>query len=248
MTTYAEQRFFEMLSAGNVAVLRAMLLEHQEYTKLSVSWGENSGTILHYAAHQGQKDVIRLLVNEMGMNINDQKTQKMNWSPLHHAAASNSLDAIKTLLELGADISLRTKNGETPLDFCQSENCRKMLADIVTRVTPRPDKRYDVDAEKRKPVWTLSSNTEVVCNRITPDGVYRLTDVFNFETRRMTSIALELKEKALAQTVTFFDDIPDKKILKEAHTHLLELGGFADFSVIWRGLLPGKNKLPGTRR
>lgn len=248
MTDVAQQHFFEMLSEGNVSVLRAMMLEHPEYAKMSISWGDHEGTILNYAAFHGQKDVIRLFVNEAGMNVNDQKMQRVGWAPLHHAAANNKLDGIKTLLELCADPSLKNKNGQTPLDLCQSESCRKLLADIVTRVTPRPDKRFDVDKEIKKPVWTLASKTEVVCNRITSDGVYRLTDVFNFETRRMTSIALELKEKALAQTVTFFDDIPDKKILKEAHTHLLELGGFADFSVIWRGLLPGKNKLPGTHR
>ena len=51
----------------------------------------------------------------------DARTDGENQTPLHYAAKNNSVEALKTLLRLGANLNVRDYKDRTPL-FVAAEN------------------------------------------------------------------------------------------------------------------------------
>lgn len=75
---------------------------------------DTTGNIaLHVAAAGGHMEVIRYLANLSASQINQQNA--FGWGPLHFAAIHGQRDCFGALVELGANINLRAKNGSTPL-------------------------------------------------------------------------------------------------------------------------------------
>ncbi|XP_011500897.1 PREDICTED: LOW QUALITY PROTEIN: serine/threonine-protein phosphatase 6 regulatory ankyrin repeat subunit B-like [Ceratosolen solmsi marchali] len=72
---------------------------------------QNNNNLLLIAAHSGNETIVRQMVNA-GLNINE--TNYFGDSPLMLAALSNSR-IVKTLLELGADVHMRSWDGFTAL-------------------------------------------------------------------------------------------------------------------------------------
>ena len=62
--------------------------------------------------HSSGKEMLRILIS-LGANINI--TDERGMSPLHYAVDSLNIDAVKSLVDAGADISLRNIRGHTPL-------------------------------------------------------------------------------------------------------------------------------------
>ena len=72
--------------------------------------GEARSMPLHWAAHVGQVEVMRVLV-ELGAN-KDAKCAG-GATPLHHAARTGHAAAVSVLIELGAQIDAQDANGDT---------------------------------------------------------------------------------------------------------------------------------------
>eukprot|EP01132_Coremiostelium_polycephalum_P004694 gene4694-5862_t len=86
-------------------------------------------TALHYAARNGHDGIIRILIkHRANVNVLD----KLEETPLHKAAWKNQVEAIRALVEVGkANVSLKNKDGSTPLQLAKDEAARKLLV-------PRP--------------------------------------------------------------------------------------------------------------
>jgi uncharacterized protein len=69
-------------------------------------------TALHWAAAQGNDDIVRLLLDH-GFTINAQDADGN--TPLHLAARNGNLSTVKLLLARGANATLVNRNGQTPL-------------------------------------------------------------------------------------------------------------------------------------
>lgn len=80
---------------------------------------------IHDAALGDNAEVIRELVKH-GANV-DARTRDEAQTPLHIAAAMGKMNAIKALVALGADLTIRDIEGRTPLDAAE----RADLADVV---------------------------------------------------------------------------------------------------------------------
>ena len=80
-----------------------------------VSAGAYSLVPLHYAARGGPTDMICLLVNELGADVN--AVGNDGNTPLHDAAlVSESVEVVRLLVdEFGADVGAKNHNGHTPL-------------------------------------------------------------------------------------------------------------------------------------
>lgn len=70
---------------------------------------------LHLAAHNGNADLVKLLLEQKGMDVNG--VDDFGRSALHHACLREKDDAAKILLAAGADADLYDKNGFTPLQL-----------------------------------------------------------------------------------------------------------------------------------
>ena len=70
------------------------------------------------AAKAGDFDRVRQMVEERPELVNCQPSQR--WSALHHAAHKGNLAAVQFLLENGASLTLRTREGLTPAEVSAS--------------------------------------------------------------------------------------------------------------------------------
>lgn len=100
----------QVLQQGDVEGLARLL----DAGKVRLSYRDQEGrTLLHLAASLGHQRMIRFLVNEgLAVDIRDARGN----TPLHYAAYYGQVEAIQTLLALGADLHAQnTHRGETPL-------------------------------------------------------------------------------------------------------------------------------------
>lgn len=92
-----------------------------------------SGTLLHHAVNQGQLNSVKILL-EKGASINSQDMVK-RMTPLYLAIVMYNqkinelemLEIMKFLVASGADLTLKTTDGETPVDLIQDEETEKAL-------------------------------------------------------------------------------------------------------------------------
>lgn len=70
---------------------------------------ESGETLLMMAALRSQHAAMRTLMGR-GAQVN-----RPGWTPLHYAASGGDLDAVRLLLDSGAELEARAPNGNTPL-------------------------------------------------------------------------------------------------------------------------------------
>jgi ankyrin repeat protein len=102
-------------------------------------------SLLHFAAEDGNSDVIRFLAAR-GADL--AATDRNGWTPLHLAVDSDldvssqegrravELPAVQTLLELGADETVRATDGATPRDIAVAYG-QEVLYDSLSRPKAR---------------------------------------------------------------------------------------------------------------
>ena len=99
---------------------------------------QQGSTPLHHASVQHDLECFHTLLNfkilktstcpELDINA----LNHYNRSPLHCAAAYGNLEAVETLLQCGAQIDIRDRNGKTPLDYARElkSNTRKKMLQL----------------------------------------------------------------------------------------------------------------------
>jgi ankyrin repeat protein len=85
-----------------------------------------ANTRLHACAALSHSARVATILLDSGANVN--ATQNGQFPPLHAAAANGSFDLVKLLLERGADVSLRTADGQTAADLAREKGHQEVLA------------------------------------------------------------------------------------------------------------------------
>ena len=77
-------------------------------------WKDNRAELALDAAESG--DVIKLqsLIRQ-GVDLDQSSDRKFGWTPLMGAIFHNQTNAVRLLVDSGANVNLRAKNGQTPL-------------------------------------------------------------------------------------------------------------------------------------
>jgi hypothetical protein len=120
---------------GQEGVMRLLLAHRRNYARTANRAG---CTPLHNAAWNRQSGgAVRLLLEHCAADVNT--PDKIGRTPLHHAADGGNEDAVKRLLEAGADANALNHNGGTPLDEARNSNGNK-AAPLLERFLAAPER------------------------------------------------------------------------------------------------------------
>lgn len=123
----------------------------------------NSGySALHSAADRNQPQIIDLLVNDYGFDIN--QTDIENETPLMCAAKTNSIESVVTLIKLGADLSVKDNDSKTALDISYQHGYTQLSK--ILESNGAPSERFASEMAEGVPSPSLNSSyIEPLSNR-----------------------------------------------------------------------------------
>lgn len=106
---------------GHLAILRCLLAVGADLTVLDPGM---QATALHAAAYAGHAEVCQLLITH-GVELNRQGPVN-GYTALHDAIWQANLEAARVLVAAGADRTIRSKRGQTPLDLARAAGSRDL--------------------------------------------------------------------------------------------------------------------------
>lgn len=119
--------FMDAVRNGHISVARLLLEKHQASPTAADIIGAQP---VHQVAVTGQEEALRFLVRDLSVDVN-QRATNVQLTALHYAAKEGHTSAIKTLLELGADLHAQDKKGRTALHMAcigqQADAARTLL-------------------------------------------------------------------------------------------------------------------------
>ena len=85
----------------------------------------NSGeTPLHSACKHGNLDIVKYLCQ---LNANKDAKNEYGWTPLYFASKHGFFSTVQYLISQGADIHIRSNNGETAYDIAKNDSIRNLF-------------------------------------------------------------------------------------------------------------------------
>jgi ankyrin repeat protein len=124
----------ELDGSGDAPLVMAAYEGHTEIVKLLLEAGADvsavdpgmQATALHAAAYAGRTEAAKLLI---AYKIDIDKQGPYNgYTALHDALWQNHIETAKVIIEAGANLTLKSNQGQTPLEFARS----KRLGELVT--------------------------------------------------------------------------------------------------------------------
>lgn len=102
---------------------------------------EQGATPLHIAAANGYVSVVEFLLDQ---HVSTDVCDNDQWQPIHAAACWGHPDVLEMLVQAGADLNARTKNGETPYDICEDPDLKERIvqlrSEMETKRAMQPNK------------------------------------------------------------------------------------------------------------
>ncbi|XP_073498309.1 BCL-6 corepressor-like protein 1 isoform X2 [Phyllobates terribilis] len=131
-------------NAGETLLQRAARLGYKDVVLYclqrdqgDINHRDNAGyTALHEACARGWTSILRILL-ENGANVNC--SAQDGTRPIHDAVVNDNLETVWLLLSYGADPTLATYSGQTPMKLASSEAMRMFLSDYLSDLRGRCD-------------------------------------------------------------------------------------------------------------
>ncbi len=119
--------FFALLrkKVTDIAVVKRLLARGADLKARD----DDGGTPLHWAAWQGSKDTVRLLITK-GADLGA-KEDREGWTPMHWTASKGHIDVVSLLIEKGAEMDAVSNKGTTPLYWAAREGHRPVAKLLI---------------------------------------------------------------------------------------------------------------------
>jgi uncharacterized protein len=119
---------------GDAPLVMAAYLGHAEIVRKLLEAGADvkavdpsmKATALHAAAYAGRTEAARLLIQH-GIDI-DRQGPRNGYTALHDAIWQNNIDTAKVIIDGGANLALKSHDGETPLEFAKAKRRKDIIA------------------------------------------------------------------------------------------------------------------------
>jgi ankyrin repeat protein len=126
----------ELDANGDAPLVMAAYKGYTEVVRLLLEAGADvaavdpgmKATALHAAAYAGRTEAAKLLI-EYGIDI-DRQGPNNGYTALHDAIWQNNVETAKVLITAGANLTLKSHSGETPIQFAKSNKRKEITAAI----------------------------------------------------------------------------------------------------------------------
>jgi ankyrin repeat protein len=126
------------LENGDAPLVMAAYQGRDEIVKMLLEAGADvtavdpgmKATALHAAAYAGRTTAARLLIAH-GIDI-DKQGPHNGYTALHDAIWQSHIETARVIIEAGANLSLKSNQGQTPLEFARSKKLAA-LVDLMER-------------------------------------------------------------------------------------------------------------------
>jgi uncharacterized protein len=130
---------YELEPNGDAPLVMAAYLGHSEIVRLLLEAGADvkavdpgmKATALHAAAYAGRTEAAKLLV-QYHIEI-DRQGPYNGYTALHDAIWQNNVDVARVLIDAGANLTLKSNSGQTPLDFARSKHASEIIRMIEAK-------------------------------------------------------------------------------------------------------------------
>lgn len=129
----------ELEPNGDAPLVMAAYLGHSEIVRMLLEAGADvkavdpgmKATALHAASYAGRTEAAKLLVQH-GIEI-DKQGPYNGYTALHDAIWQNNVDVARVLIDAGANLTLKSNDGKTPLDFARSKHANEIVKMIEAK-------------------------------------------------------------------------------------------------------------------
>jgi len=231
-----ESPLLQAISAENADMVAALL---DLGANPNIKMGYREITPMSAAVKKGNPDILRLLLDkgghteaktDTGLSLftyavavrNDAMADMLlaagakpdtggqggDWTALFYAARSGDEKRVRQLLDLGARTYLRDRDGCSVLDVAAAHE-KFAVRDMI---------QAHIDAQV--PAWQAVDDNKVAHVSILRKQGYRLTEVFNFETREATLVTHNFETGLDSTVVRDFAEVKNKALITEAAAKL----------------------------
>lgn len=134
------------IEAGNIKFLEQLI--HDNDVGILIEPDVYGQYPLHYASVHGKLDIVTLLVEEAGADVNCRT--HTGTTPAHYAARSNRVAILKYLMSKGADITARDAHSWTPLHYAALAGYADTVEIIINENNNSPDGKPKMDIDMQE--------------------------------------------------------------------------------------------------
>ncbi|RWS24883.1 protein phosphatase 1 regulatory subunit 16A-like protein [Leptotrombidium deliense] len=124
----------EMIDETRAAIENEMLNDLKDIAESGkdLEYRDGQGaTPLHVGAANGYLMVVEFLLDQ---HVSTDVVDDDMWQPIHAAACWGHPDVVEMLVQAGADLNAKTKNGETPFDICEDPDLKERIIQLKSEM------------------------------------------------------------------------------------------------------------------